>query len=198
MSCDGRVHSRSHGKLGVSDLGVVTNVYVVLLGRLTLGFVFGLSGAAKVANVRGFTESVQQLQLVPAVLVRPFAVAVLAVEVGVAASLLAGVALQAACITILVLLAAFTYAIVRSLREGREVVCRCFGELSNEAASWSGVLRNTLLAALATATLATSAMGGQQPVAIEQAVTASLVSLGVLVLFAVASEIAALIRSQYR
>jgi hypothetical protein len=161
---------------------------VLLFGRLTLGIVFALSGITKLANVHAFVASVGDFRLLPRRLVAPFAVGVVAAELASAAALLRGIGVEAAAVVVLVLLAIFTTALVRSLSRGRTVVCRCFGELSARSLSWTAVLRNGLLLALAAATVVSAWIDGDQPPPSGDVAAVLLLVLGSLAVLALVGE----------
>jgi methylamine utilization protein MauE len=101
---------------------------------------------AAVLKLRAFSESASALETygVPARLRRPAAVAVIAVELAIAAALLGGV--RAAAYAGAALLLVFAAATVLALLAGkRGAPCGCFGASSK--VGWGAVLRDLVLAA---------------------------------------------------
>ncbi|MFJ4585173.1 MauE/DoxX family redox-associated membrane protein [Streptomyces echinatus] len=149
----------------------------VLLGcSILLGVVFTVSTASKVRDRTSFVafiRSVWQLRLLPDRWVSSVATGVVAAEAVVPVALLVGHvgvlldgwspwrALVAAGLGLgLLLLLVFTAVIVRATRQGIRAACRCFGS-SGAPLGMRHVVRNVLLAALAT-TGAVVALGAEQ------------------------------------
>jgi uncharacterized membrane protein YphA (DoxX/SURF4 family) len=180
----------------MTDLALPAAPYLVLFGRVTLGLVFALSGGAKLADLHGFVASVGEFRQLPEPLVRPFAIAVVFAEFALAALLVAGAAVELALIVALILLAVFTIVVVRSLRAGQVVTCRCFGQLSRRPVSWGAVLRNLALMWLALVTLGADLSAGVAPVSAADALSAGLLFVGMLAALAFVSQAVALLRRE--
>jgi len=121
--------------------------YGVWLTRLGLTVVFGLSAWGKLADRAGTRKAVADfgvsIRWVPAV-----AWALPAVELIVAVAALPPWTAPAAAILALVLLAVFTAAIVRLLRQGKRPACSCFGAMSAEPIGGRTIARNAVLVLL--------------------------------------------------
>ena len=121
---------------------------IVLVARLVLAGVFVASAVAKVLDRAGSRQAVADFG-VPAALVGPVAVALPVAEV-VSAVLLCvadpGATLGA--VLAIVLLVAFTAAILVNLAQGKRPDCHCFGRLSSKPLGWRTVARNVVLMAL--------------------------------------------------
>ncbi|KJK51100.1 hypothetical protein UK23_08395 [Lentzea aerocolonigenes] len=103
--------------------------YVALACRCLVGLVFLISFSTKVAPsaFRAFAQSLRTMNVLPVPLVRPAAVAVVCVELAVAASLVWTASARAGALLAALLLAAFSVAIVVSSTRNANATCRCFG-----------------------------------------------------------------------
>jgi hypothetical protein len=132
--------------------------------RCLLGTVFLISCCGKLVG-RGapgtFVASVRGMRVLPSVLARPVALAVVVAEAAVCllvavparSAALAGFALATG------LLAVFTVGILRARRRGVRAPCRCFGP-SRVPLGSRQVVRNTVLAAVAVTGLVAAAERG--------------------------------------
>ena len=114
------------------------------LAEVSLGIVFVVAGASKVA--RGREWPVQAADLGAP---RPVALAVPWWEIVVGALLVAGLGSPWAALAALVTLIGFTLAIVVQLRRGRHPQCACFGAWSTAPLGLRHVVRNVGFVALA-------------------------------------------------
>jgi peroxiredoxin/uncharacterized membrane protein YphA (DoxX/SURF4 family) len=137
---------------------------LVALVRLALAIVFVLSAVAKLRDRPGSRQGVEAFGL-PARLVGPVAVALPAVELLCALLLmLPDPAATVGALGSLVLLTAFTAAIVVNLVQGRHPECHCFGSLGDtRGVGWDTVARNGALIVLAAVSLVGA--GGMESVA---------------------------------
>ena len=108
-----------------------------------LAGVVAWAGAAKLQRGSATTEGFAALGLP-----RPeqAALAVPIAELGVAVLLLA--LPVAGAVLALLLLAGFTWIVVREVRAGHEVACACFGQPGAPPLSWTEVVRNGVLGSL--------------------------------------------------
>ncbi|HEU4656941.1 MAG TPA: MauE/DoxX family redox-associated membrane protein [Capillimicrobium sp.] len=124
---------------------------LLLVARLALAAVFAAAAAGKLTDRHGARQAARELG-VPSALAGTVALALPAVELGVAAALLSGRAAAAAAAVAALLLLAFTAALAVALARGRRVACHCFGELSSRAPAGPRTLaRNAALLAAALA-----------------------------------------------
>lgn len=128
------------------------------LANACLVAVFALATVAKLrdrerarASLRGFG--------VPDRWTRPALVALVAVELLLAALLAYPPTQRVGAWSALGALAVFTLALVWQLLRGRRPACACFGALTSAAISWKSVGRNLLLMTLASALLALPGVG---------------------------------------
>jgi hypothetical protein len=124
-------------------------VYLAIGSRAALGLVFALAVIGKVINAKAFTEftrSIIDMNAVPRSLAMPAARATVVAEAATVVTVLIPVK-QAGilgCALALVLTAVFTNAILRSIRSGNQVACRCFGRSSTPLGG-RHLVRNGLL-----------------------------------------------------
>lgn len=109
---------------------------------VTLAAVFALAAGSKIRRPRG-----DEMHALGLPYPRALAVVVPIVELATAIALL--VAPRSGAVAAIVLLAAFTAVLVRTIRSGRGVSCGCLGSLSDEPVTWTTVLRNGALAVMA-------------------------------------------------
>lgn len=120
----------------------------VLIGRLLLVAVFGLSGVAKLADRRGSRQTARDFG-VPGPLVAPVALGLPLLELAIAMMLLPSATASWAAVSGLALLAAFSVAIAVTLAKGRDVDCHCFGRLHSARVGFRTLVRDIALACLA-------------------------------------------------
>jgi uncharacterized membrane protein YphA (DoxX/SURF4 family) len=119
--------------------------WLVLLLRVGLGALFGVAGAAKLADTTAFAIQIHNYQLLPGL--APFIAVVLPpVELAAAAAMLFGRKgwIRAGACVATILLAAFTIAVTSVLVRGINVSCGCFG-LGSGPVTGTTVIRNVLL-----------------------------------------------------
>ncbi|HSK96638.1 MAG TPA: MauE/DoxX family redox-associated membrane protein [Euzebyales bacterium] len=165
--------------------------YVLVGCRVLLLLVFAASTLGKIRNRSAwaaFVRSLRDLRLLPERAVTAVAVAVAAGEAAAVLLLAAPATIPAALAVVGVLLAAFTVAIVATLRRGVQAPCRCFGAASLPLGR-RHVLRNAMLLAVAGLTASAlsapsaSASASAHPAGLAVAVAAGLVGGALLVFF---------------
>ena len=124
------------------------NPLFLLASRLFLACVFGIAGSAKLLDRGGSRRSLQEFG-VPAPLIGPLALLLPAAELVCALLLINSSSAGWGAIAAVVLLTAFTLAIVVNLARGRTPDCHCFGKIHSEPVGWGSVARNVLLAGVA-------------------------------------------------
>ncbi|GAB3933752.1 methylamine utilization protein MauE [Kribbella albertanoniae] len=164
-------------------------IYLLLGCCLCLAFVFGQSAASKTGSkaFRDFAGSAGPLEILPTGLRVPAAAGVVVAEVTLTVALLVGaffslrfVATAGFLLAVLLLLA-FTAAIVVTLRRGIRKPCKCFGAATTPLGR-AHVVRNVLLLAAAVAGLVAGATStaSAEPAGVAIAAVAGLVG-GLLV-----------------
>lgn len=121
---------------------------VLLIARLVLTAVFGVAGAAKLADREGARRALTGFGVADS-LATPLAWALPAVEILVALLLLPLSTAWLGSVGALVLLAAFLLGIGINLARGNSPDCHCFGQLHSEPVSWKVFARNAALAVVA-------------------------------------------------
>jgi len=114
------------------------------LAPVALAVVFAWAGGAKFADLKGTQEGFAALGLSQP---EPRAIQVAAFEIATAVLLI--VAPIGGALVALVLLAVFTFLLVRLLRSGSTAPCRCFGGIRSHPIAWTDVARNAALAGVA-------------------------------------------------
>ena len=126
---------------------------VLLIVRLLLAVVFLVAGLAKLADLAGSRQALRDFG-VPAVLADPFGVLLPVAEMGVALALLPPISAWWGGLGSLILLLLFVAGIGYNLAQGRQPECHCFGQLHSSPAGWPTLIRNVVLAALASVIVA--------------------------------------------
>jgi hypothetical protein len=109
---------------------------------LLLAAVFVIAAVTKLRSKDAFRAVLRGL--FPRALVEPALVIVPVVELALGTFLLSGIAQKAAVNCAIIMLAAFTLALVVMWWRGIKG-CACFGEAANTATTGSGILRNIIL-----------------------------------------------------
>ena len=123
----------------------------LLLGfRWVLGAVFVTTGITKLRAGGLFEQSLASYRIFPGFSHRPLARALPIVEIGLGAACVLGIVPALAGWSSCVLLLAFACAVAWNLSRGRRFECGC-GTIGDRAISWSLVLRDLGLAAIAAA-----------------------------------------------
>lgn len=149
-----------------------------LLGSLLLSAVFLMAGALKLFNRADTAKNLLEFG-VPAWLSRPGALALPLAEITVALALWPASTAPWGAAAALALLLLFMSAIGWNLLQGKQPECRCFGQVSAKPVGRSTLVRNGVLAAVATFLLGTdgpaaSISDASTRVEFLQAVTAAL------------------------
>jgi hypothetical protein len=126
---------------------------LTLAARLVLAGVFAVAAVAKLADRDGFRQTLTDLA-VPAALTAPLAALVPAVEVAIAAALIAPPTAHWGALAALGLLLCFCAALAVNLARGRTPPCRCFGALHATPTGAATLARTGALAILAGAIVA--------------------------------------------
>lgn len=120
--------------------------------RLTLATAFCASAAGKVPQPRQFAATVSAYRILPAWLVKPFAFALLGAEIVAAVLLFLGWQSRAAAVLCAAMLFCFTLAMgINLLRGRRKMDCGCFGSHHSQQISYTLILRDLALLAMAIA-----------------------------------------------
>ncbi|KUN19750.1 hypothetical protein AQJ23_35415 [Streptomyces antibioticus] len=122
--------------------------HVLISCRAFIALVFVLSVAGKLRGRHAFLEFTDSVKaLAPRLPVRSTAVAVVATEAVIVVLLALPVTPLVGFVLATGLLGAFTVAIGASVRQGRQVACRCFGTASSAPVGLAHLVRNAFLLA---------------------------------------------------
>jgi hypothetical protein len=114
---------------------------------VVLGVVFGVAGAAKLADRVGSRTALVDFGI-PTRFAAPGAVLLPLGELGVAAALLADPSARAGAAGALALLMVFSFVVALNLAAGRQLDCHCLGRLHSSPIGAATLVRNGLLGVL--------------------------------------------------
>jgi methylamine dehydrogenase accessory protein MauD len=120
----------------------------LLVARVLLVSVFTVAGITKLADRTRSKQALIDFG-VPASLAAPLGVLLPLAELAVAAALIPASTAWWGAVGALVLLCLFVGGISANLARGRKPECNCFGQLHSEPAGWKTLVRNGVLAAVA-------------------------------------------------
>jgi peroxiredoxin len=120
----------------------------VSLSQLVLVVVFAVAGVAKLADLQRTRKAVVAFG-VPPRLAPPAAVLLPLVELAIAAAMVPAASARWGALGAILILLAFSLAIVGILRRGAAVDCNCFGGLAQTEVGRGTLVRNALLGVLA-------------------------------------------------
>src|SRR5829696_3518040 len=120
----------------------------LFVARLILALVFLVAGVTKLADRAGSRQAITDFGL-PAQLAALLGILLPLAELAVAAALLPASTAWWGALGALALLLAFIAGIGVNLARGRKPDCHCFGQLHSAPAGWATLLRNGVLAAVA-------------------------------------------------
>jgi peroxiredoxin/uncharacterized membrane protein YphA (DoxX/SURF4 family) len=127
----------------------------VLIARLILFAVFAVAGLTKLADKAGSREALRNFG-VPARFADPLGILLPLAELAVALALLPVASAWWAAVGALALLLIFVAVIGFNLARGRKPNCRCFGQLHSKPVGWSTLIRNGILAGMASVVISQS------------------------------------------
>jgi len=120
----------------------------LLVARLLLAFVFAVAGITKLADRAGSQKALRDFG-VPKRLAEGGSILLPLIELTAAVTLIPSVTARSAAVGTLALLLIFTGGMGYNLMRGRTPNCHCFGQLSSRPIGWPMLIRNLVLAALA-------------------------------------------------
>ena len=124
---------------------LLSNKYLLLLFRLIVGFVFIYAGILKISDPSGFSDAINNYDLVPLISVNFFAIILPWIELVAGLFLLFGVFVKENSFIISVLLIVFILAIIISLGRGLNIECGCFGTSSGTKVGITKLVENIVL-----------------------------------------------------
>ena len=124
---------------------LLRNKFLLFLFRLIVGFVFIYAGILKISDPAGFSDAINNYDLLPISLVNFFAITLPWIEVVAGLFLLFGIYVKENSFIISLLLIVFILAIVISLGRGLNIECGCFGTSSGAEVGIIKLVENILL-----------------------------------------------------
>jgi len=121
---------------------------VLLTVRVLLALVFGVAGAAKLADRPGSQQALRDFGL-PGLLAGPVGVLLPLVELGLAVALLPAVSAWWGAVGALGLLLLFVVGMGITLLRGRRPACHCFGQLHSDPVGAPTLVRHMCMALMA-------------------------------------------------
>ncbi len=124
---------------------LLKNKYLLFLYRVIVGFVFIYAGILKISNPVGFSDAINNYDLLPLSFVNFFAITLPWIEVVAGLFLLFGISVKENSLIISVMLVVFILAIVVSLGRGLNIECGCFGTSSGTKVGIIKLVENIIL-----------------------------------------------------
>lgn len=124
---------------------LLSNKYLLFLFRVIVGFVFIYAGILKISDSAGFSDAINNYDLLPLSFVNIFAITLPWIEVVAGLFLLFGVSVKENSFIISVTLIVFILAIVISLGRGLNIDCGCFGTSSGTKVGIIKLVENIIL-----------------------------------------------------
>jgi uncharacterized membrane protein YphA (DoxX/SURF4 family) len=124
---------------------LLSNKYPLFLFRIIVGFVFIYAGISKISDPAGFSDAINNYDLLPVSFVNFFAITLPWIEIVAGLFLLFGVSVKENSFIISVLLIVFILAIVISLGRGLNIECGCFSTSSGTKVGLIKLVENIVL-----------------------------------------------------
>ena len=131
--------------LRVKMNNLLSNKFLLLLFRIIVGFVFIYAGILKISDPAGFSDAINNYDLLPLSFVNFFAISLPWIEVVAGLFLLFGISVKENSFIISVMLVAFILAIAISLGRGLNIECGCFGTNSGTKVGIIKLVENIIL-----------------------------------------------------
>jgi uncharacterized membrane protein YphA (DoxX/SURF4 family) len=120
--------------------------------RLIVGGVFVYAGLLKLRHPDAFADSIASFRLLPATAINVLALSLPGFEVLIGATVLVGRYRRAAALGVVIMTAAFAFALSFALAKGLQIECGCFGsESPSRFSTWFALGRDLLLLLAASA-----------------------------------------------
>jgi uncharacterized membrane protein YphA (DoxX/SURF4 family) len=123
----------------------MNNKYLLFLFRIIVGFVFIYAGILKISDPAGFSDAINNYDLLPLLFVNFFAITLPWIEVVAGLFLMFGISVKENSFIISVMLVAFILAIAISLGRGLNIECGCFGTSSGTKVGIIKLVENLIL-----------------------------------------------------
>jgi len=122
---------------------------LAVVSRLIVGGAFIVASFDKILDPVSFAKVVDSYQLLPPILISPFAITLPWVEFIAGTLLVLGVASQASALLIFAMLVMFIIAVAINLGRGANIDCGCFGAVvRQEPIGWHTIARDLVLLGL--------------------------------------------------
>ncbi len=124
---------------------LLSNKYFLFLFRIIVGFVFIYTGILKISDPAGFSDAINNYDLLPLSFVNFFAITLPWIELVAGLFLLFGISVKESSFIISVMLVVFILAIIISLGRGLNIDCGCFGTNSGTKVGIIKLVENIIL-----------------------------------------------------
>jgi putative oxidoreductase len=124
---------------------ILANNYLLLLGRLFLGFVFLYAAIEKISDPESFAIAINNYKLLPIFSINIFAIILPWIELTAGLLLIFGIAIKENSLIISALLTLFIIVISISLFRGLDINCGCFGTVNGTKIGVQKIVENALL-----------------------------------------------------
>jgi uncharacterized membrane protein YphA (DoxX/SURF4 family) len=124
---------------------IFTNDYLLLLGRLFLGFVFLYAAIEKINDPESFARAINNYKFLPLFSINIFAIVLPWIELTTGLLLIFGIAVKENSFVISALLAVFIIVIIISLFRGLDINCGCFGTAGGTKIGIQKIIENIIL-----------------------------------------------------
>jgi uncharacterized membrane protein YphA (DoxX/SURF4 family) len=124
---------------------LLSNKYLLFLFRVIVGFVFIYTGILKISDPAGFSDAINNYDLLPLSFVNFFAITLPWIELVAGLFLLFGISVKESSFIISVMLVVFILAIIISLGRGLNIDCGCFGTNSGTKVGIIKLVENIIL-----------------------------------------------------
>ena len=124
---------------------LLNNKYLLFLFRVIVGFVFIYTGILKISDPAGFSDAINNYDLLPLSFVNFFAITLPWIELVAGLFLLFGISVKESSFIISVMLVVFILAIIISLGRGLNIDCGCFGTNSGTKVGIIKLVENIIL-----------------------------------------------------
>jgi len=124
---------------------LLNNKYLLFLFRVIVGFVFIYTGILKISDPAGFSDAINNYDLLPLSFVNFIAITLPWIELVAGLFLLFGISVKESSFIISVMLVVFILAIIISLGRGLNIDCGCFGTNSGTKVGIIKLVENIIL-----------------------------------------------------
>lgn len=129
---------------------LLSNRWVHLILRVSLGGVFIYAGILKIQSPQVFADSINAFQLLPDTCINLLALSLPVFEILIGGMLLIDFQLRIASFSTLILSVIFAVALTSALARGLKIDCGCFGSgTPSTSKTWFSLGRDVLLGAMA-------------------------------------------------